>query len=424
MNPSMPAENDLKGEAEEDVESMSRESLDHWSRRLLRQRGFLFLAILSAGLIGYLALVFLQAEPPKIESRRVAAPVSVSLVTPQSTRAIVRGFGTVAASQELTIRPEVSGVVIELSPQMFAGGRIPTGDLLFRIDPRDYEIALQGAKAQLEKALFELKLEEGNQIVAEREWRILKKNAGEVSELSQELALRKPHLRDKQAQVEAARSRVKKAELDLERTQVTAPFDIAVLDESVEIGRYVGPQENIAMVVSTREFEIEVQVPRSELRWLPSLVNNESSSLPATIVQRLKDGLEYRKEGRAVKLLSDVDSAGRMAKVRVLVDDPLTVSSEHELPLLVGTYVEVLIQGKEVEGVYAIPQRAVREGGVIWTVSDQNTLQSYKVEIVLSAPKTVYARGANLPSALKVITNALPGALEGMPVAIQEGKAL
>lgn len=389
----------------------------------LAKRVGTILLILLGGLLVAGLLIALQPKAPKVKAHRVAAPVSILELSPETKQAEVRGFGTVTPFRELPIRPQVSGTIVEIAPSFQQGGRIQKDELLFKVDPRDYEIALQEATAQLERALFELKLEEGNQLVAKREWELLKEGLGRASVLSEELALRKPHLRDKKAQVEAARSAVRKAELDLERTKVLAPFNAVVIDEDIEIGRYVSPQENVSTIAATDLFQIEVQISRAELQWIPELLEGKNAAIPAIVYQRVQDGVVARREAKAIRLLGDVDTAGRMARVLVLVENPLEVGADADaqLPLLIGSYVEVALQGKQIEKIYVVPRKAIREGNELWLVSDKNTLHSVSVKTIFSTAQTLYVRG-DLPKNAKVITNTLPGALEGMPVSIQESE--
>ncbi|MCI5065482.1 efflux RND transporter periplasmic adaptor subunit [bacterium] len=397
-------------------------SLPEWKSRLV-----LIIAVLGGGLLGFLLLVALRQDPPKGEAKKVSAPVVVESLRQQSVRASVRGFGTVVAERELRLQMEVSGKIAEVASSFENGGFFAQGELFFRIDPRNYEIAVEEAKAQRERAVFEYKLEQGNQIVAEREWELIGESPGGASELSEELALRKPHLRDRRAQVSAAESRLTRAELDLERTALRAPFDGIVVEEQVELGAFVSPQQQLGTFVATDQFQVVVQIPRSELRWLPEELRGgvkkgeeKTIGVSATVQQRMQSGTPLEWKGRAVRLLGDVNREGRMAKVVVEISDPLgrEGNSEEIVPLLLGSYVEVLIEGREVSEVYPVPRRAVREGGEVWLVSPKNTLHKEKIVKVFEDEAYIYARG-NFSKEVELITNPLPGALEGMLVAVQ-----
>ena len=102
---------------------------------------------------------------------------------------------------------------------------------------------------------------------------------------------------------------------------------------------------------------IQVSVPFSELKWIQFPQGN----LPGAEVEVVLDAGEGEIatwEGRVVRLLSDLDEVGRMARVVVAVQDPLGLESEKsdELPLLLGSYVEVRLDAGELENVITVPR--------------------------------------------------------------------
>ncbi|MCB0345153.1 MAG: efflux RND transporter periplasmic adaptor subunit [Bdellovibrionales bacterium] len=387
--------------------------------KLLREGGFmknrqalLSLGILGGGLFIAWVLMAFRTSPPKAEAKRAAALVSIEEVSPIDVTRTISGFGTVEAVRDVEFRPLVSGEVVSVHPQLQVGGRIAEGEELVKVDPRDYEIAVESAKAALEQALFELKLEEGNQVVAKHEWGLLE---GEVerSKLGEELALRKPHLRAKRATVNAAKSALRKAELDLERTVITSPFNAVVLEESVEAGKFLSTQNAFARLASTEAFYVRVRVPRSDLEWL-DFDANSSGALQVKVFQDMGSGHELEWNARFVRVLGDVDLVGRMAQLLVAVDRPL---DSKEDPLLLGSYVRVEIPGKRVHGVYRIPRRALREGSVVWIVGKDNMLEVVKAEPAFSQKDWTFIK-AELPQTARIVTSSIEGAMRGMIVEV------
>lgn len=391
-------------------------------RDQIRKRIMLIAGILLLGVLSFAALVFLRESPPKSRRAVVATPVVVETIALQHVTSRVRGMGTVAARRLVRIRPEVSGKIINMPPELVLGVNVVEGEVLFQIDPQNYELAREEAKAQLERANFELTLEEGNQTVAAREWKLLKELGVDSVTMEQHrnLALRKPHLDEKRAQVAAAKSRLQRAELDLERTVVRAPFNGTVLRKTVEIGGFATPQETVLEIAGTDQFEIEVEIPRSELRWLSQFFREGDSierSYAAEVHQRVGSGIQFQRVGVAERLVGEVQPEGRMARVLVTVDNPLDVQSGTDFPLLLGSAAEVMMLGDEIHDVYPIPVRAIREGNVIWIVSAENTLDIVPVETIISDIETVYVRG-KLPQEFSLITSALSGALKGLPLVV------
>lgn len=373
-------------------------------------QGLISIGLIVGGIAGAFLLVALRSPPPKAEVRRSAALVGVVQAEPRPAQRRVVGYGTAEAARRIELRPLVSGEVVYVHPKLEVGGRIASGEELVRVDPRDYEIALENARAELVQAEFEYKLEQGNQVVAKREWSLLEKDI-QSSELGEELVLRKPHLKAKQAAVNAARSRVKKAELDLERTKIFSPFDAVVLSESVEVGKYLSPQNPFAELASVDAFYVRVRVPRSDIEWLDATAGERAAE--AKVVQDLGAGKAEEWSARFVRLLGDVEEAGRMAQLLVAVDNPL----EARKPLLLGSYVRAELAGKTADNVYKIPQRALREGSVIWHVTPESKLAVSPVEVVFTQGEDVYVKG-DLPPAVRVVTSSIEGALRGMLVEV------
>ena len=192
-----------------------------------------------------------QAVAPLVETLRLA---------PRSYRLRVQGYGTVQAVRQVSIRPQVSGMVIEQNLNLVPGGLLEEGEPMLRIDARDYQAALANARADLARAELQLKMEEGQQVVAQREWSLLHGD-GETDGANRELALRIPHLAEKKAALESARSREQKALADLERTELASPFRAQVLMEAVEAGQLVNPQTMVAELVAVDRFRVQVTLP-------------------------------------------------------------------------------------------------------------------------------------------------------------------
>lgn len=399
-------------------ESKVRSVLDGIDPSIKRRLKRIFLLILIV-LIGYSChklLVWMRYVPPKAQVIKTAALVSTYPLKQTVEYAHVIGYGTVEPSRELEVRAQVSGHVTALSDGFEVGARVAEGEVIIAIDPRDYQIEIESEKAQLARAEFELELERGNQVVAKREWELLSDDV-DSGELGESLALRKPHLREKQAALEAARNRLKKAQLNLERTKITTPFDGAVLEENVEVGKYITSQSTVARLAATDEFYIKVRISRSALRWLNLEDENGLQKHSVTVFEG--QGAEDPQTGwnaRMLRLLSDVDPQGRMARVLVAVSRPLDPQVGRS-PLLLGSFVKAEITGRELTDVFSVPRTAVREGDILWIVGATGLLELVPVEIVQSRGEVTLVRGA-LVDGQSMVTSPLPGALEGMAVKV------
>ena len=155
-----------------------------------------------------------ETQPPRIEP----PGVRVHVVALENVQMLVTSEGTVRPRTESQLVPEISGRVISVSPSFVEGGFFEEGDILVTIDPFDYEQAVISARSQRAQARLRLAEEEAEAEVAQREWDQLGRGD------PRELALRKPQLEDARAAVDAAGANLDRAQRDLERAEVRAPY--------------------------------------------------------------------------------------------------------------------------------------------------------------------------------------------------------
>ena len=377
------------------------------------------LPLLIVGLAVLVAQMLIASRPNVPKVSREAKPTFVEVLTVhvQNERAILTAYGTVRAHRLLTVQPEVGGRVVRLNPNVVIGGTLKQGAALLQIDPRDYQFAMDEQRASLAKAEFDVKVEMGNQAIAKREWALLKPSAGEINALSQQLALRRPHLKEKLIGRAAAKSRLRKAQLDLRRTIVRTPFNALVLNESVETGQLVNAQSPVATLVGTDEFRVQVSVPIHRLEWI---VFPGAGGQPGSRVRVIRDRGNSKpvvRQGTVVEFLGDVTQNGRMAQVLVSIRDPLELEQSEAVrrPVLLGEYVRVDIEGPMLHGVTVLPRHAIREGSRVWIKNSRRQLEVRPVDIILSRKETVLV-GRGLQDGEAVIISQVPAAIPGLPV--------
>lgn len=373
------------------------------------------LLILGLAVVGAQLLILSRPPVPKADRTLKPTLVDVLTVRMQDERAVVTAYGTVQAHRRLIVQPEVGGRVVQLNPELVIGGILDQDEALLRIDPRDYQFAVDEQRASLAEAEFDLKVELGNQAVAKREWNLLKPSSGDVSALSQQLALRRPHLKEKYVALQAAKSRFRKAQLDLQRTIVRTPFHALVLQESVEKGQLVNAQSSVATLVDVDEFRVQVSVPIQQLEWITFPGAGRSQGARVRVIREIGNDEPVERRGTVVELLGDVTENGRMAQVLVAVRDPLELDKPDNgrRPLLLGEYVRVEIEGPALRDVIVLPRPTIREGSRVWVKNAENQLEVRQVDVVLSRKETVLiSRG--LRDGEQVITSQLTAAIPGL----------
>lgn len=347
------------------------------------------LGIIALSVVIALIIYLSKSDVQKVEARPRALLVDVMKAKPTTEQVKFVAYGTVTPDKSLVVNPEVSGKVVELAPNLTTGGLLESGDLLLKIDPTDFELAVEQAEAEVTRAEFELRLEEGRQVVAKREWELLNPTI-KASEIGEDLALRKPHLKERKAALAAAESRLKQAEVNLKRTKLTSPFNAIVINETIEKGQYITPQTDVATLVDSDTFRVRVSLPFDRLRWI-SLPSNGHAGSKIVITQTIGDDMVVKRPGWIMRLLGDVDPEGRLARIDVAIDDPLSLGSETEKrPLLLGTYVGVEFFGPKIPNVYKIPRIAVHNSNVLWIKNEQDELEFRTVHILFTEDDFVF----------------------------------
>ena len=366
---------------------------------------------------GVVSFMLLKTAPKTVpaDKKQAAKIVQVMMLEPGDERIMVTAWGTVIPSREVTIRPQVSGRVIAQNEALVPGGRLSKGDEIVQIDPSDYEFALTEKRAELVEAEYENDVEKGRQVVARREFDQLRDELP-VADMNPALALREPQLRRAEAMIAKAQNAIDRAQLDLDRTVLNAPFNCMVAEESVETGQLVEPGSDICRLVGSDSFWVRATLPMSDLSRV-KLPNAATTGAAAEVHLDTGNGQINPWAGKVVRLLSDLESAGRMARLLVEVEDPLGLKSKDSgrTPLLLGSYVKADIEAGMLENVLEIPRAALREGNRLWMVGLDNRIRIAEPEILWTRPQTVLVPDIRKDGE-RLIVSELKSALPGMEV--------
>lgn len=378
------------------------------------------LAIVAGG--GATAAVMIKSAqsadpaPPAVEPPLVEV-VSLSYAP---GKPIVTGTGVVEPARQVSVSPEVAGRVKSISPSLVVGGRFEQGEVMARIDDRDYRIAIRQQRNQVKQAQLELEVEEGRSNVAQREWKLLSDGGTALDGELGRLARREPYQEAAKMGVDAARSGLERARLDLSRTVIKAPFNATVIDESVEVGQVVSSNGPLATLVGTDEIWIRVSVPVESLRLIdvPSL--GASCGSKARVTQVLGDGESAEWTGEVIRLVNELDPESRTAQLLVSVPDPFD-PEPGGLPLLPGAFVNVQIDGPALADVIRVPRVALVDGSSVWVVGAEDRIDKRSLAVSWGDDDSVYVT-SGLEAKDRVVTGGLSLPLEGMEVRPRPGE--
>jgi RND family efflux transporter MFP subunit len=365
------------------------------------------IAVLIIGVAAAALIASARKTPPRVDRPPLGPLVEVTPVEVTDVPVTVTGHGEVVPRVAVDLIPQVAGQVIETHRSLVAGGFFKAGEVLVAIDPRDYDLAVERAQAAVARAKVTLEREMAEAEVAREEWDGL-----HPGEEPTGLVIREPQIRQAQAEKAAAEADLDVARLNLERTRISLPFDGVVVSENVDVGQFVGNGSRLATVYGTDVVEVRVPLDSRELAWFDVPMGRGSTG-PRAEVTADYGGQSVRWEGRLTRMEAQVDQASRMVHVVVEVADPYKPSADHP-PLLPGTFVDVSIFGRTLNGVVPLPRHAIREGNRVW-VFEAGSLRVREVE-VLRADRRQSLVASGLEGGDLVVVSSLDAVTDGMTV--------
>ena len=366
--------------------------------------------ILVAG-FGIAALIV--ATGPTLEQQ--APPPSSPLVRVWTAQAQVIqmktiAHGTVLPRTESDLIPEVSGRIINIAKSMVSGGFFNKGDLLIEIESLDYQESVQQAQATLESSQSELASAQRAHV---RQQDLARKQS--TSETLRDEALNR--YRTAQARLKEAKSRLSRAQRDLERTKITAPYDGRVRSESVDIGQFVTRGAAVANLYATDYAEVRLPVHDEELAYLNVPLGDSpmpESEYPTTLLRAQFAGKEHTWVGKIVRTEGELDPQTRMINVVAQVAEPYK-NSDGQPPLAVGLFVEAEISGTTVENVFVLPRSAIQANNQVYVVKADNSISFRDINILRIVEEDVYV-AAGIAAGETISLSTISNAVEGMSV--------
>ena len=376
------------------------------------------LGVLLAGAL--VAAILIAARPsPEVQAPRVAPPlVRAQMINRQDVQLRVKSQGTVAARTESGLLSQVAGQVISVSPTFANGGFFRAGDTLATIDPRDYELAVARASAQVAQARVRLVREEEEAQLAGEEWERV--GQGKPSAL----VLRQPQMQEARAGLQAAKAAKEQASLSLQRTRIRAPYDGRVLARNVDVGQFVSPGVPLGRIYAVDYVEIRLPIPNEELAYLDlNFGFRNDAELPNQPAVRLHGnfaGGRHTWDGQVVRAEGQIDPRTRMVNLIARVPNPYDRGEEPDRPpLVVGLFVEAEILGRMAGSVAVIPRSALRGRNQVLVIDSGNRLHFREVDVLRTETHNVLiSRG--LADGERVCVSPLDAVVDGMEVRVSD----
>lgn len=412
--------------------------------------------------LGVTALVLMQrarSEPKQRPPQEQGQPVRVLAVARHDAVPHAVGYGVVRSQREWKLVAEVSGRVIELDEQLQTGRIIRKGTKLIKLDPEDYELAatqqaatVEGVEAQVAELNVKERNTKASLVLAERSLALTRKElarvqqlqaggnatASEVDDAERQVLTQETSVqtlkntlaeiptsrRALRAQIQQYEAGVAGAQLDIDRTEIVAPFDVRIRSVDVELSELVSVGTVLAQGDGIDIAEVPAQFPIGSLQ---PLIPARSGDAPVTTqsLSRLREvlGIDARillESGGLVARwdaefdrFSNVDSETRTVGVVVTVDAPFAQASPGvQPPLLSGMYVEVELRGKPRSDCLAVPRSALH-GSRVYVVGEQARLETRDVQVAFVQDSYACLSGGVEEGDQVVLTDLVP-AIEGM----------
>ncbi len=363
----------------------------------------------------------MQKDPPQTIDKKIPSMlVDVMRVHAANEKITVKAQGSVTPRTQTTLVSEVSGLITEVSAAFVAGGFFSKGDVLVRIDDRNYRAEVKRAQAAVRAAETNVTRETGLADYAREDWERAQ-SVLRSSKAATDLAMRKPQQAEALASLEFAKADLEKREGDLDRTVIRAPYDGLVREKRADIGQFVNSGSPLAVTFSVEVAEIRLPLPDSQLPYL-NLDEHElvQGRGPGVVLSANIGGQLNSWQGRIIRTEGIFDERSRVLYLVAQIDDPYNrYSQKWQHSLRMGTFVEAAIEGKQLDNVIRLPRTALRRDNKIWTVSDNDTLRPVTVEIAHADEQSVLIRSGLISGQLICLTvpeNPFPGT----PVRYQE----
>jgi multidrug efflux pump subunit AcrA (membrane-fusion protein) len=413
--------------------------------------------ILFAGLVIMKRLAALREPPKQAEVPEARLRVEVLRALPESVPVLITGYGEARSRDVVGITPEVAGMVVEIHPRLEAGEVIPEGDLLFRIDPRDYQAAMNQASAnvsQMRDTIVRLKKQyevdrsrldtiRSSRDLAQREFNRVRQlfeqeevgtqSGVEKAEmgfnqaqdaydlLAQAVELYPVRIRETEAGLAAAEAALELSKTRFGRTEVRAPFQARIREARVELGQYVMPGAPVMTLANDALLEIPVPLDSRDVRdWLGFAENSGADgkawfAVPEPVRCRIfwtEAPGEHYWEG-ALRRVQQFDRFARTVTVAIEVCGSEIMSTNNRLPLVDGMFCRVDIPGKMMQQVFRLPRWAVTFEEKVFVAKDKR-LEYRDVTVVRTQGEETFVSEGLQPGELVVVTrlvNPLPGSL-------------
>ena len=359
--------------------------------------GILLLAVAAA-----YGLSRFKGEAPTRDEEPLDLLVEVLPLQAYTEQFEVRSQGTVRPRTQTVLSAEVSGAITDISPKFVAGGVFGKDEVLLRIDPTNYRVAVDKAEALVKQRQIEY---DGAVKLRDKGYRA------------------EAELASAAAAIASARAELVSARRNLERTYIRLPYEGMVLSKDADLGQFVNPGTRLGVTFATDVAEVRLPLTDQDLALLElpaaaDIADNGAAAGPPVRLTATRRGRTLHWPARIVRTEGVVDERSRVMYAVARVDDPYRLHNAGA-PLPIGTFVAADIAGRTLPDLIRIPRSALRGSDQVLVVDDDSRIRIRTVAIVHADQRYAYVAGGVQPGE-RITTTAIEAPVNGMAVRTHE----
>ncbi|HEV2955093.1 MAG TPA: efflux RND transporter periplasmic adaptor subunit [Xanthobacteraceae bacterium] len=330
-----------------------------------------------------------RAAPAAAQEPAPAIPVTVGVVSAQDVPILLHGIGAVQAFNTIAIKSRVDGTIVAVD--FTEGQEVEAGTVLFQIDPRPYQAALNQAKAA--KAQHTAQLESA-QLDFERSTKLLSRGFQTQQTFDQQKAT----VGQLKGAIEGDQAAIETAELNLEYSKIRAPISGRLGARLVDIGNLVRAGDATALVMMTQVRPVFVTFTLPQQNFED--VRDRQVKQPLAVKAYTSDDTRELATGRLTLIDNAIDPLTGTIRLKAQFDN----EDERLWP---GQFVNVRVVLDTRRAVPTVPAQAVQDGPdgpIVYVVGPGDTVHRKAVEVA-SVQDGVAAVTRGLAPGERVVVN-------------------
>ncbi len=315
-----------------------------------------------------LVIFFITSNPPQAKRGRISQGsqivVETKTMAPQDYQVVIESFGTVKPRTQSSLVTQVSGQILYISPNFREGGTFKKGELLVKLDNRDYQAEVKIARAAVFSASQALAEEKARSKQALTDWNRLANG-----EQPTDLVLRKPQLEAAKASLMSAQAQLEVKEIALERSQIIAPFNGRLLTKNVDMGQVVSTNTELASIYATDYVEIRLPINNNDLSLMTLPEAYNAADIIGVVFNSSLVG-NQQWQGEVIRSEAAIDNSSQQLYVVAQINEPFNVNDQQPIPIKIGQYLTANIEGNIIKDALVVPNNTIYQGSYVYVVEE------------------------------------------------------